>query len=111
LINAVSVKNVELIDGGAGIDLVNLDSPLVNGVIDLHGGLDALYLGNCDSSILVRNVELILAGSGSQSVTAGSDLNAVVDLGAGHDVLNMGNYDGNALVSSRRSSAAVATSM
>ncbi len=59
--NSVTIANVESLLGGSGADTVVLTAALAGGTIDLGVGSDTLSLANGTNSIIVVNVESLLA--------------------------------------------------
>lgn len=85
--NIGSVRNVEVLRGGAGNDTIRLEAaPGVGTVVDMGAGTDRLTLGDGGNLVTLRNAEALTGGAGDDTVilsapTAGMS----VDLGAGFD--------------------------
>jgi Ca2+-binding RTX toxin-like protein len=83
------VRNVEVLNGNAGNDLILLTAAVGGTTVDLRGGTDVLTLADGGNTVRVANTETILGGAGADIVTLATAGALEADLAGGDDRLRL----------------------
>lgn len=100
-LNTARMSGVERVTGGTTNDTVALLTPVLDGLVDLGGGVDRLELSfSAANRLTVRNTETIIGGGGEDTITLGTAMSGVViNLGNGNDRLILADGTNNVTVS------------
>ncbi len=79
------------ITGTTGNDTIVLSAPVINASIDLGAGFDKLTFANGTNSATVANTEVVLGGTGDDTITLATALTTAtsIDLGGGSNKLTL----------------------
>jgi serralysin len=90
--NTVVLRNVEVVQSGAGADSVTIAGASAPVTISLGAGSDALTLGDGGITVVTTGVELVRGGAGDDNITATANGGRARLLGgAGDDTITGGN--------------------